>query len=29
MDHDEMIGTRFKDFKTIIAVNWAKYNHKV
>ncbi len=29
MTRDEMLNTRFKDFKTIIAVNWARYNHKV
>lgn len=29
MDRDEMESTRFKDFKTIIAVQWAKYNHKI
>lgn len=28
MDYDEMISTRFKDAKTIIAVNWAKLNKK-
>jgi ADP-ribose pyrophosphatase len=28
MDSDEVFSTRFKDFKTIIAVQWAKYNHK-
>ena len=26
MDKDEMLTTRFKDLKTIIAVQWAKYN---
>lgn len=29
MSREEMLQTRFKDFKTIIAVNWAKYNHNV
>ncbi len=29
MDRDEMLSTRFKDFKTIIAVQWARYNHGV
>jgi ADP-ribose pyrophosphatase len=29
MSREEMLNTRFKDFKTIIAVNWARYNHKV
>ena len=29
MTREEMLNTRFKDFKTIIAVNWARYNHKV
>lgn len=29
MDVEEMNSTRFKDFKTIIAVQWAKYNHKI
>ena len=28
MDFDEMTSTRFRDAKTIIAVNWAKYNKK-
>lgn len=28
MDYDEMISTRFRDAKTIIAVNWAKLNKK-
>jgi ADP-ribose pyrophosphatase len=28
MDSDEVFSTRFKDFKTIIAVQWAKYNHR-
>ena len=28
MDYNEMITTRFKDAKTIIAVNWAKLNKK-
>jgi len=27
MDREEMLNTRFKDFKTIIAVQWARYNH--
>lgn len=26
MDKNEMLSTRFKDLKTIIAVQWAKYN---
>jgi len=29
MDRDELLSTRFKDAKTIIAVNWARYNHNV
>lgn len=29
MSRQEMETTRFKDAKTIIAVNWAKYNHKI
>lgn len=29
MTRKEMLNTRFKDFKTIIAVQWARYNHKV
>ena len=29
MTREEMMNTRFKDFKTIIAVQWARYNHKV
>jgi len=29
MDREELMTTRFKDAKTIIAVNWARYNHKV
>lgn len=29
MSFDEMISTRFNDAKTIIAVNWAKFNHKI
>jgi hypothetical protein len=28
MDREELLTTRFKDAKTIIAVNWARYNHK-
>ena len=28
MDHNEMISTRFRDAKTIIAVNWAKHNNR-
>lgn len=28
MTREEMLNTRFKDFKTIIAVQWARYNHK-
>lgn len=28
MTSSEMTQTRFRDAKTIIAVNWAKYNHK-
>lgn len=28
MTKEEMLSTRFNDAKTIIAVNWAKYNHK-
>jgi hypothetical protein len=28
MDKSELESTRFKDFKTIIAVQWAKYNNK-
>lgn len=28
MDKSEIESTRFKDFKTIIAVQWAKYNNK-
>ena len=27
MDRKEMLSTRFKDAKTIIAVNWARYEH--
>lgn len=27
MDREEMLSTRFKDFKTIIAVQWVKYNN--
>jgi ADP-ribose pyrophosphatase len=27
MSREEMLNTRFKDFKTIIAVQWARYNH--
>lgn len=27
MDYNELMTTRFKDAKTIIAVNWARYNH--
>ena len=26
MDYDELVSTRFKDAKTIIAVNWLKFN---
>lgn len=26
MDYDEMISTRFRDAKTIIAINWVKIN---
>jgi len=29
MDRDELLSTRFKDAKTIIAVNWARYNHNI
>jgi len=29
MTREEMLNTRFKDFKTIIAVQWARYNHNV
>jgi ADP-ribose pyrophosphatase len=29
MDRDELLSTRFRDAKTIIAVNWARYNHNV
>jgi ADP-ribose pyrophosphatase len=29
MDREELMTTRFKDAKTIIAVNWARYNHNV
>lgn len=29
MSREEMETTRFKDAKTIIAVNWAKYNHRI
>ena len=29
MDREELMTTRFRDAKTIIAVNWARYNHKV
>lgn len=29
MTREEMLNTRFKDFKTIIAVQWARYNHLV
>ncbi len=28
MDREELMTTRFRDAKTIIAVNWARYNHK-
>ncbi len=28
MSKEDMLSTRFNDAKTIIAVNWAKYNHK-
>ena len=28
MDREELLSTRFRDAKTIIAVNWARYNHK-
>ena len=28
MDREELLTTRFRDAKTIIAVNWARYNHK-
>jgi len=27
MTKEEMLSTRFRDAKTIIAVNWARYNH--
>lgn len=27
MDRKELMSTRFRDAKTIIAVNWARYNH--
>jgi len=29
MSRDEMLKTQFKDFKTIIAVQWARYNHNI
>ena len=29
MDRDEMLSTIFKDAKTIIAVNWVKYNFNI
>ena len=29
MDRKELMSTRFRDAKTIIAVNWARYNHLV
>lgn len=29
MDRQELLTTRFKDAKTIIAVNWARYNHRI
>ena len=28
-EEETLMTTRFKDAKTIIAVNWARYNHKV
>jgi len=29
MTRDELLSTRFNDAKTIIAVNWARHNHKI
>jgi ADP-ribose pyrophosphatase len=29
MDREELMTTRFKDAKTIIAINWARYNHNI
>jgi ADP-ribose pyrophosphatase len=28
-EEETLMTTRFRDAKTIIAVNWARYNHKV